>query len=128
MAGKLLLDTNAVIAQLGGDPSILAAIDGFDIYVPLPALAELYFGAEKSARVNENIQRLDRYVAAAVVLTANLRTAHQWGKVRNNLRLKGRPIPTNDIWIAAIAVQANLTLVTRDAHFNQVDGLQVLSW
>jgi len=48
--------------------------------------------------------------------------------VRDRLRLKGRPIPENDIWIAAVALQHGLPLATRDDHFNEVDGLRVENW
>jgi len=55
-------------------------------------------------------------------------TAQQYGDIKNQLRAKGRPIPENDIWIAAIAMQYQLTLVARDGHFHEVDGLQVEAW
>jgi tRNA(fMet)-specific endonuclease VapC len=128
MGGNLLLDTNAMIALIAGDSAFLAAIQGCTTYAPIPALAELYYGAEKSSRVATNIEKLERYAAITVVLPLTEATARQWGKLRNELRLKGKPIPMNDIWIAATAVENNLPLLTRDAHFNHVDGLQTLSW
>jgi tRNA(fMet)-specific endonuclease VapC len=54
--------------------------------------------------------------------------ARQYGVIKNALRAKGRPIPENDIWIAAIAMQYHLTLVARDGHFQEVDGLVVGQW
>jgi tRNA(fMet)-specific endonuclease VapC len=53
---------------------------------------------------------------------------HRYGDVKNRLRLKGRPLPENDVWIAALALQYGLTLVTRDAHFQEVENLQTVAW
>ncbi|GAA6622656.1 PIN domain-containing protein [Scytonema sp. NUACC26] len=58
----------------------------------------------------------------------DLVTATQYGQIRNLLRQKGRPIPDNDIWIAAVAIQYQLTLISRDAHFQEVEGLWVERW
>jgi tRNA(fMet)-specific endonuclease VapC len=55
-------------------------------------------------------------------------TAQYYGKIKDGLRLKGRPIPENDIWVAAAAMQYGLPVATRDAHFNEVDGLLVENW
>ncbi|RLB16513.1 MAG: VapC toxin family PIN domain ribonuclease, partial [Deltaproteobacteria bacterium] len=54
--------------------------------------------------------------------------SREYAKIKNALREKGRPIPENDIWIAAIAVQYNLTLVSRDDHFKRIDGLHTEIW
>jgi tRNA(fMet)-specific endonuclease VapC len=55
-------------------------------------------------------------------------TAQQYGEVKNKLRLKGRPLPENDIWIAALALQHDLILVTHDAHFQEVESLRTAAW
>ena len=55
-------------------------------------------------------------------------TTIRYAEVKNKLRKKGRPIPENDIWIAAIALRHGLPILTRDQHFNEVDGLAVLTW
>ncbi|NJO80161.1 MAG: type II toxin-antitoxin system VapC family toxin, partial [Cyanobacteria bacterium RM1_2_2] len=52
----------------------------------------------------------------------------QYGEVKNKLRLKGRPLPENNIWIAALALQHALILITRDAHFQEVENLQTVAW
>lgn len=64
----------------------------------------------------------------SIVLGCDAETARRYGEVKNGLRQKGRPIPENDIWIAAIALQYDLTLVARDVHFGEVDGLKVEAW
>ncbi len=63
-----------------------------------------------------------------VVLACDADTARQYGTIKHALRLKGRPIPDNDIWIAAIARQYHLMLVTRDTHFAEVDELLSQAW
>jgi len=59
------------------------------------------------------------------VLDCDAKVARRYGEVKNMLRKRGRPIPENDIWIAAIALENNLTLVSRDDHFLEVDGLKL---
>ncbi len=55
-------------------------------------------------------------------------TARRYGQVKDSLRQKGRPLPENDLWIAALAEQHSLVLVSRDAHFAEVEGLECESW
>ena len=76
----------------------------------------------------ENLARIDDFAARNVVLGCDTETARRYGEVKNGLRQKGRPVPKNDIWIAAIALQNDLTLVARDAHFREVEGLRVEAW
>jgi tRNA(fMet)-specific endonuclease VapC len=91
-------------------------------------VGELYYGAQRSSRVEQNIAQIDRFRAANTILVCDGSTASVYGIVKNALREKGRPIPENDIWIAAIALQNGLILATRDAHFGEVDALQVETW
>ena len=124
MNGKGLLDTNVVIASLDKEAIVLELLDRIEeIYVPSIVIGELYFGARKSQRVQENIQRLQKFTAGNKILGCDLETAPYYGEIRYSLRKKGRPIPENDVWIAAIALQHNLTLITRDAHFDEIDNL-----
>jgi tRNA(fMet)-specific endonuclease VapC len=127
MSGELLLDTNAVIAQMNGDPAFRAVVAAQLLNVPVPVFAEMFYGAEKSFRAAENLARVGQYAATALVLGTDLTTARIYGTIRQELQSKGRPIPINDIWIAAVARQYDLTLMTRDAHFNNVPGLRLVS-
>jgi len=63
-----------------------------------------------------------------VVLNCDTEIARRYGEVKDGLRQKGHPIPENDIWAAAIALHYALTLITRDAHFNEVEGLKIETW
>jgi tRNA(fMet)-specific endonuclease VapC len=129
MTGKVLLDTNIVIALFADEASVKQqlAIVG-EIFIPSIVLGELYYGARKSARAEQNIARIDEFAAGNTVLLCDTTTARQYGVIKAQLRVKGRPIPENDIWIAAIAEQHQLTLVTRDSHFQHVDGLVIEQW
>jgi tRNA(fMet)-specific endonuclease VapC len=74
------------------------------------------------------LARIDEFAVNSVVLGCDIETAHWYGEIKNILRLKGRPLPENDIWIASIALQHNLTLITRDAHFNEIEKLKTIVW
>jgi tRNA(fMet)-specific endonuclease VapC len=67
-------------------------------------------------------------VQVSAVLNCNAETARWYGEIKNALWVKGRPIPENDLWIAAIAPEHNLVLATRDAHFREIDTLKVEMW
>jgi tRNA(fMet)-specific endonuclease VapC len=129
MSGRDLLDTNPVIAIFAEDPGILFRIaEAEEVFVPSIVLGELYFGAYKSARVTENVARVAEFAAGNRIVECDASTARNFGQIKDDLRRKGRMIPENDIWIAALARQHDLTLVSRDAHFHEVEGLVVASW
>src|SRR5689334_21984875 len=129
MSGRYLLDTNVVIALWANDATVtheLARAE--EVFVPIIVLGERYYGAQKSAWSGTNIARIDGFAARNSILVCDLATAQQYGQSKNALRAKGRPIPENDLWIAAVALQYNLTLATRDDHFREIDGLTTVNW
>jgi tRNA(fMet)-specific endonuclease VapC len=129
MGGSYLLDTNVIIALFAGDTDVqghLATAD--EVFVPSIAIGELCFGALKSGRPVQNLARIDEFAANNVVLSCDTQTAHRYGEVKAALRREGHPIPENDIWVAAIALQHGLTLVTNDAHFREIRGLAAEAW
>lgn len=129
MSGRFLLDTNIVIAFLAEDPAVIRHLtEERAIFVPSIALGELYYGTYKSSRVVANLARIDELAESNVVLACDTATAKQYGETKNALRMKGRPIPENDIWIAALAIQHRLTLVSRDKHFTETEGLLIETW
>lgn len=129
MTGKVLLDTNIVVGLFKDDPAIRRSLAQHpEVLVPAVVLGELYYGAQKSARVDKNLQQINRFLTEAAVIESNAATAYEYGLIKNELRLKGLPIPENDLWIAAVARQHDLVLVSRDSHFNHVDGLKLESW
>lgn len=129
MSGRFVLDTNIVLAIFAGDSAVLDKLkDADQVFASSVVLGELFYGAYKSKRVEENMKRIDEFAAGNAVLPCDRATARRYGQIKNQLRAKGRPIPENDIWIAAIAQQHDLTVVSRDVHFSYVDGLSIETW
>ena len=129
MAGRVLLDTNIVIALFDRETTVLQSLAQADeVFIPSIVLGELYYGAQKSSRAEANTQRVDQLVGRSTVLMCDGETARRYGIVKNLQRAKGRPLPENDIWVAAVALQHGLVLVSRDAHFNEIYGLPVITW
>ena len=123
-----LLDTNILIAILSQKAPPQGRVLKGRLYLSVITLGELHYGAHKSSRVGQNINRINTLVASLKLVYCNKGTAEHYGVIRNKLFAKGSPISPNDIWIAATAIQYGLTLVTNDSDFNAVDGLLLESW
>jgi tRNA(fMet)-specific endonuclease VapC len=129
MSGRCLLDTNIAIALFANETEVKDSLSQVDeVFVPSIVIGELYFGAQKSGRVKENLLQVDDFAASSVVLSCDTETARHYGEIKNALRIKGRPLPENDIWIAAIAQQHDLILASRDIYFDEIDSLTVVRW
>ncbi len=129
MNGEFLLDTNIVISLSLRDEAVMKELEeDITVFLPSIVLGELFFGAYRSARVEENLARAAEFAANNTVLVCDSATARHYGRIKSQLRLAGRPIPENDVWISAIAQQHGLTLVSRDTHFNEVEGLETVAW
>ncbi|MCA9241888.1 MAG: type II toxin-antitoxin system VapC family toxin [Planctomycetales bacterium] len=129
MAGRILLDTNAIIAIIAKDAAVAATLASFQAgLVSAVSMGELYYGAEKSARKQANLLTLERFSQTVRILPCGKPTAVVYGQLKHQLAAKGRPIPDNDLWIAAVAVQHGLALISRDAHFDAVSGLTRVAW
>jgi len=129
MRGRYLLDTNAAIALLKGDPALEKILEHeTSISISVVAVGELYYGAQKSHRVAENLESVEKLADHCQVLSCDLEVARWFGRIKNRLRAKGRPIPINDLWIVATAFSHELTLLTDDRHFTEVGGVRLKSW
>lgn len=129
MSGRYLLDTNIIIAALASDASVLDRIDDADeCFVSIVVLGEMLYGAFNSNNVDSNLHRLRVFVDQVGALPCDEITAELYGQIKTSLRQQGTPIPENDIWIAASALQHSLTLVTRDVHFDAVKRLRRSRW
>ncbi len=129
MPGRYLLDTNIVIGLLKGRIEDLpkALVDS-SVYLSIVVLGELLYGALHSSRADENIAKIERLAATMTVLDCDRDTARFYGRIKASLRRRGRPIPENDIWIAASAQQHGLTVATRDRHFENIEDLSIEAW
>lgn len=131
-----LLDTNHWSYLQRSHPAVLTRIqslpDEATIYMPVVAQAELLFGVElaTSGPRKQELRALYEQVIAetADIIHITSQVAEQYALILASLRRKGKPIETNDIWIAAIARAHDLILVTSDEHFRYVDDLQVEDW
>lgn len=125
----ILLDTNAVSALLAGDPAlgeVLAADQRH--HLPVIVIGEYRYGLLGSKR-RDHLQRLlEILILESHVLVIDETTADVYSHVRGELRQSGRPIPENDIWIAALALQHRHPVVSRDGHFDSVSDLQRVDW
>ncbi len=129
MSGKYLLDTNVAIRILNNELDLEARHGGgSEVFLCLTVVGELYFGAEKSGRPEANRSSIDRLIELCPVVPQSLDTARFYGMVKKRLQEKGRPIPENDIWIAAVALQHGLTVATGDPHFDHVEDLPIEAW
>ena len=128
MSESYLLDTNAIIAMMNSNPKIAPILLGATIYLPLIGTGELYFGAQNSARIAENLKRVEEVRVKYTVLDCNYETARLYGEISAGLSKKGRPIQQNDIWIAALALQYDLTVLTQDKGFEYIDTLKRKTW
>lgn len=125
----MILDTNAVSALLGGDPhldDLLAATDRH--HLPTVVVGEYRFGLQRSRRRDHLEDGLAILISDSVVLPIDLTTTIHYARVRDELSRLGTPIPENDVWIAALARQHDLPVVSRDRHFDRVAGMVRRNW
>ena len=123
---SVALDTSVAIAVLNGQGNIGEWIQGFvEVNLPVPVVGELCYGALNSRNARENLLRVESLASHCHILEMRRRTAEIYAELRLDLKSKGRPIPENDLWIAALCVENDIALATDDAHFDSVDGLQV---
>ena len=129
MNGRYLLDTNIVVPFLNGDPILKEKFAQYEeAYLPVIVLGELYYGAFNSSKKTSNLEKIEGFKEEILILDCDEFTSKIYGEIKKGLKDKGTPIPENDIWISAIAIQYRLTLATRDNHFNNIDGLSVEKW
>lgn len=126
---KFLLDTNIIAAWLKGEVSIAKKIDkAKEVHIPIIVVGELYYGALYSTHVQKNIRDIQSIISHYNVLPIDEETAIAYGNIKSALRKKGKLIPENDIWIASIAQRYQLTIVTRDKHFSEIESISLKNW
>ena len=126
MPGEILVDANVIVAVFKAEQAILSRIQAAqEVYVSAVSVGELIYGALKSTNQAQNLKQIDDLINNLVVLPCDADTARAYAGIKHGLKQKGRPIPDNDLWIAALAVQHDLHLVTLDKHFGEIDQLSV---
>lgn len=125
----MILDTNAVSAILAGDKQLERKLDTADHHhLPLIVIGEYQYGLLASGKRKKLQPLLRRLEAESVILYADRETADWYATIRHDLRNRGRPIPENDVWIAALARQHALEIVSQDPHFDYVDNVRRIGW
>jgi len=128
-ASGLILDTNAVSALAKEDPGINAVLAAAaHMALPVPVIGEYRYGIAQSKRSAIHGKWFENFLADCVLLDVTNETTHHYAAIRLEIRLIGKPIPANDIWIAALCRQHNFPLLSRDRHFDVVRGLNRLDW
>lgn len=129
MNGKYLLDTNIIVALFRNDKKVCERVAASpEIFVPVMAIGELFYGAMNSSQIAQNMKHIHGFAKYSTVLCCDIVTSEHYGRIKSQLKSKGRPLPENDIWIAAIASQYSLTIITRDKHFNEIDSVSLEEW
>ena len=126
MALRLALDTNRYTDLCRGDRVVVEVVElANEIWLPFIVLGELRagFAVGTQGPQNEAILRRLLLKPGVAVLYADDQTTHHYANVYRQLRKQGTPIPTNDMWIAALVLQHSLTLCDRDAHFDNLPQL-----
>jgi predicted nucleic acid-binding protein len=125
----VILDTNALSAFADGDEKLLLALEGeTELAIPVIVLGEYLYGVEQSrlrasyqAWLKSNLRFFD-------LLPIVRETAERYSEIRHELKAAGTPVPTNDLWIAALTRQHRVRLVSRDAHFRAIRNLPIVVW
>ena len=123
---KVLLDTNAYSALRRGQELVVEQVRrSEEVLLSIVVVGELLFGFRNGSRYKENVRALKAFVEDPNVrlLPVTWDTADWFGRISAELKRKGRPIPTNDIWIAAHAMQEGADLISSDSHFGNIDDL-----
>lgn len=123
---KALLDTNAYSALMRGLPSVVGKVRKAEqVLLSTIVIGELLYGFRYGARFEKNLDLLQRFLENpyVAILPATYVTADRFSLLAAALRRKGKPIPTNDIWIAAHTLESGADLLSYDDHFSHIDGL-----
>jgi tRNA(fMet)-specific endonuclease VapC len=125
----MILDTNALSAAAEGDPGVIAVLGRADqVAIPVVVLGEYRYGIAQSRNRASYESWLTGLLEDCFVLDITEPTTHCYAEITLELKRKGKPIPTNDLWIAALCRQHSLPLLSRDRHFDLVGGGRRVDW
>jgi len=125
----LILDTNALSAAADREPAALEVIATAErLAVPVIVLGEYRLGIAQSRHRTDYENWLREWMETVTVLDVDEETTHHYAAMGWELKRSGKPIPANDLWIAALCRQHSLPLISRDRHFDVVRGLERIDW
>ena len=125
----MILDTNALSAAADDDPALIALLARADeVTIPVIVLGEYRYGIAQSRNRATYENWLAGLLRDCLVLDISEATTHYYAEIVLELKQKGKPIPTNDVWIAALCRQHSHPLLSRDRHFDLVEGNKRIGW
>lgn len=125
----MILDTNAVSALFSGDEALKQILESsFRHHLPVIVLGEYRFGVLGSKNRDLLTDLLETLEGESHILPVDAITTRHYAEIRRQLKKAGTPIPENDVWIAALAKQHMLSIVSRDRHFDLVESIQCIHW
>ena len=126
---KYLLDTNIAVHYLNDDPDIVNKMYNlYNLSISTITVGELKYGFSISKNKEANLKLLKKFFENIDIIDIDTNVANQYSDIKVRLKNIGKPIPNNDIWIAAVAQEHNLILITRDKHFLDLDFLATEKW
>ena len=125
---RYLIDTNIIVDLFGNDEGLKVKLSAAKIIIPSVVIGELYFGAYASSREKTKINEISEFIGNYEVIYIDEDTARYYGQIKAQLKKSGTPIPENDVWISALSMQHDLTVATRDFHFDKPKGIKVEYW
>ena len=126
---QLILDTNALSAAAEEDSAIVGILAGVqELALPVVALGEYRYGIAQSRHKGRYRRWLEELIQDCLVLNITEETTQHYAAIHGELRQAGKPIPTNDLWIAALCREHGLPLLSRDRHFDVVAGIRRVDW
>lgn len=120
---KISLDTNAYSALIAGDMTVLDALgEASEVYISIFVIGELYYGFTNGSKEKKNREILNHFLKKPTVqiIHTTMETAEIYGRLKTNLKIKGTPVPINDLWIASHAIETGSFLLTFDSHFKTI--------
>lgn len=124
-----LLDTNIIIGFLKNDTSIVSKLSSEqEVNISVITVGEMLYGANNSGNPSENTRLYKEFFKNCHIHNISEITSEYYAEIRHSLKIAGNPIPENDIWIAAIAKEKNMTIVSRDKHLSRLEFIKTESW
>jgi predicted nucleic acid-binding protein len=125
----VILDTNGVSALAEGESTLESILRKANrVAIPVIVLGEYRYGISRSREQKRYEEWLTEYLPKFLILDIDERTTVPYAAIRSELKRAGTPIPSNDVWIAALCRQHSLPLLTRDRHFDAVPGIRRIAW
>ncbi|WP_462220320.1 PIN domain-containing protein [Ferruginibacter sp.] len=124
---KYLLDTSIVVHFFKKNVQITKRLDELsEVFISTVAIGELYYGAYCSSAPEKHIIMIEDFLQQCKIISIDKQCSITYGKIKAQLKAKGKPIPENDIWIASVALANNFTLFTTDNHFAEIPDIKLL--